>query len=78
MLDRYLTPCYLEPHQARTKEPTAYENLLGDSLERAFASGIDTLEPLVEFLNAQGPQPLTTDLWTPVVLAAELSRLAAE
>ncbi len=78
MQDRYLTPCYLEPHQARTHEPTAYENLLGDSLERAFASGIDQLDPLVAFLNEQGPQPLTTDLWTSEVLAAELKRLAAE
>ena len=78
MLDRYLTPCYLEPHQARTTEPTAYENLLGDTLERAYASGIAEIEPLVAFLNDQGPQPLTTDLWTPDVLKAELKRLAAE
>lgn len=78
MLDRYLTPCYLEPHQARTTEPTAYENLLGDTLERAYASGIAEIELLVAFLNDQGPQPLTTDLWTPDVLKAELKRLAAE
>jgi hypothetical protein len=78
MLDRYLTPCYLEPHQARTSEPTAYENLLGDTLERAYASGVTAIEALVAFLNEQGPQPLTTDLWTPDVLKAELARLAAD
>ncbi|MFA5596749.1 MAG: recombinase-like helix-turn-helix domain-containing protein [Pusillimonas sp.] len=78
MLDRYLTPCYLEPHQARTSEPTAYENLLGDTLERAYASGVTTIESLAAFLNEQGPQPLTTDLWTPDVLTAELARLAAD
>lgn len=78
MLDRYHTPCFLEPHQARTSEPTAYENLLGDTLERAYASGITDLEQLVAFLNEQGPQPLITDLWTPDVLKAELKRLAAD
>lgn len=78
MLDRYHTPCFLEPHQARTSEPTAYENLLGDTLERAYASGITDLEPLVAFLNEQGPQPLITDLWTPDVLKDELKRLAAD
>ena len=29
---------YLEPHQARMREPSQYENLLGDSIERAYAN----------------------------------------
>ncbi|MAL02483.1 MAG: hypothetical protein CL536_10170 [Alcaligenaceae bacterium] len=76
MQDRYLTPCYLDPHQARSHEPTAYENLLGDSIERAFGSGITELDALVTFLNDQGPQPQTADTWTTDNLAEELKRLA--
>lgn len=76
MLDRYLTPCYLDPHQARSHEPTAYENLLGDSIERAFGSDITELDALATFLNDQGPQPQTADTWTTENLAAELKRLA--
>ncbi|MGA1137659.1 MAG: recombinase-like helix-turn-helix domain-containing protein, partial [bacterium] len=30
---------YLDPHQARKRTPDDYENLLADSLERAFAAG---------------------------------------
>ena len=32
-------PLYNETHQHRDATPTAYENLLGDSIERAFAQG---------------------------------------
>ncbi|HBT33194.1 MAG TPA: hypothetical protein DEB15_10380 [Pusillimonas sp.] len=76
MQDRYLTPCYLDPHQARSQEPTAYENLLGDSIERAFGSDITELDALANFLNDQGPQPQTADTWTTDNLAEELKRLA--
>lgn len=34
---------YLEPHQARQRPPRQYENLLGDTIERAFAQGIAEL-----------------------------------
>ncbi|WP_397473189.1 recombinase-like helix-turn-helix domain-containing protein [Pusillimonas sp.] len=67
---------YLVPHQARKREPTAYENLLGDSLERAYSSDIDELEGLVVYLNDHGPQPQApSHLWTADMLAAELKRL---
>ena len=71
-----MTQLYLQPHQARKKEPTAYENLLGDSLERAFSSDIVELEGLVTYLNDHGPQPQDTPtMWTVEMLAAELKRL---
>jgi len=74
-----MSTLYLEPHQARKREPTAYENLLGDSLERAYGSGIDSLEGLVAYLNDHGPQPQNSALaWTPESLAAELKRLASD
>lgn len=76
MTDRYLTPCYLEPHQARSQEPTPYENLLGDSIERAFAADVTGIEDLATFLNEQGPQPQSAASWTTESLAAEIKRLA--
>ena len=33
---------YLEPHQARQRR-TLFEDLLGDSIERAFGEGVQTL-----------------------------------
>ncbi len=70
---------YLEPHQARTTEPTAYENLLGDSIEHAFSSGIAELQGLADFLNEHGPGPQNVvDQWTAESLAAELHRLGAD
>lgn len=70
---------YLVPHQARTREPTAYENLLGDSLERAFNADIVELEGLVAYLNDHGPQPQeSSHHWTAEMLCVELRRLGTE
>ncbi|WP_017524802.1 recombinase-like helix-turn-helix domain-containing protein [Pusillimonas noertemannii] len=67
---------YLQPHQARKRQPTAYEDLLGDSLERAFSSDIVELDGLVAYLNDHGPQPQdTSTMWTAELLTAELQRL---
>ena len=46
---------YNETFQNRVAPPTAYESLLGDSIERAFAAGIHDLEGLVAYLNQAGP-----------------------
>ena len=46
---------YLEPHQARERAPTLMEDLLGDSIERAFGEGVQTLPELVAYLNRSGP-----------------------
>ena len=42
---------YLNPHQARDREPDAYQNLLGDAIERCYAAGVHDLAGLVEQLN---------------------------
>ncbi|VCU71194.1 hypothetical protein PIGHUM_03275 [Pigmentiphaga humi] len=68
---------YLEPHQARRRPPTEWESLLGDSLERAFATGMHELAPIVEYLNRAGPPAPNGQAWTEVLLQAELARLAA-
>ena len=68
---------YLNPHQAREREPDDYENLLGDAIERAFAAGIHDLAGLVARLNeaavpAPGGRPWSEDLFR-----AEMRRLGA-
>lgn len=70
-------PLYLEPVQARTEEPTDYENALGDALEAAFADGIDTLEPLVARLNETGVRAPGGEAWTPETFETEIKRLGA-
>jgi hypothetical protein len=67
---------YLEPHQARKSEPTAYEDLLADSLERAFAAGTHDVSELVAYLNNTGPSAMNGRAWDEQSLKAELARLA--
>lgn len=70
-------PLYMEPAQARTAEPTEYENKLGDALEAAFAEGIVELEPLVARLNEMGVRAPSGDAWTPSLFETEIKRLGA-
>lgn len=73
-----MTKLYLEPHQARNREPTPYENLLGDAIERAFGLGVTELDDLVAALNDTGPLPQGSGtVWTGDLLVAELKRLGA-
>lgn len=67
---------YLEPHQARRREPTQYENLLGDSIERAYAQQIHDLSGLVNYLNRVGPGPQSGTMWTEELFQSEIARLA--
>lgn len=55
---------YLEPHQARTRPPTAFENALGDAIEAAYADGIHDLEGLVARISESGPLPEDGGRWT--------------
>ncbi len=72
-----MTKLYLEPHQARTREPTAYENLLGDAIERAFGMGVTELSDMVAALNQSGPLPQGSGtVWTEELFTAELKRLS--
>ena len=72
MLNRTL---YNETHQNRSAPPTAYESLLGDSIERAFAAGIHDLEGLVAYLNEGGPAGPNGQPWTADIYRQEMARL---
>ena len=56
---------YLDSNQARTRTPTSYEDLLGDSIERAFGAGHWELESLLAYLNKAGPLGPNGQPWTP-------------
>lgn len=66
---------YLDPHQARDREPTAYESLLGDAIERAFGAGIHDLAGLVGCLNRTGPNAPNGQAWTEESFAALMAQL---
>lgn len=63
------------PHQARQRAPTTYEDLLGDSIERAFAAGIHDLPGLVDYLNASHSTTPDGAPWTVDNYAAVMARL---
>ena len=67
---------YYNPHQARTRAPTPYEDQLGDALERAFAAGRWELDAVVEQLNQSGPSATQGAAWTAASLQATLAQLA--
>ena len=71
------TPLYNETHQSRSKAPTAYENLLGDAIERAFAAGIHDLDGLVRYLNESGQAGPDGQVWTAENYQREMARLSA-
>lgn len=66
---------YLNPHQARRRAPTDYENLLGDALEAAFAAGAWQLEALLARLNADGIRTPEGREWTAAEFEAVVQRL---
>jgi hypothetical protein len=70
-----MTDRYLDPHQARKRPPTPYEDLLGDAIERAFASGISELAVLVEYLNKSGPMAPNGQVWTSALYETEMAKL---
>lgn len=68
---------YLNPHQTRDHEPTDYENLLGDGIEKAYAAGIHDLPGICKSLNEDCvPSPNGTP-WTPELFQQEMKRLGA-
>jgi hypothetical protein len=61
--------------QTRDHEPTSFENLLGDSIERAFAQGFYDLETLTAYLNKAGPVCTDGKAWTAESFHQEMSKL---
>lgn len=71
-----MTDRYLEPHQARQRDNTIFEDLLGDSIERAYGENIHDLAGLVSFLNMAGPPcPNATGVWNEQEYTALIARL---
>lgn len=68
---------YLQPHQARQRPPTTYEDLLGDAIERAFAAGIHDLPGLVEQLNQSGLATPSGQPWTEAGYREAMAALGA-
>jgi hypothetical protein len=66
---------YLNPYQARQRPPTAYENQLGDAMERAFAAGHWELDALVAQLNQSGCAAPDGKAWTNESFQAEMAVL---
>lgn len=65
----------LNPHQHRDHEPSDYENVLGDALERSFAAGVHDLDGIVKGLIDYGVPAPQGKTWTSEFLASELKRL---
>lgn len=71
-----IDPLYLSPHQARKREPTQYETLLGDAMERAFGQGLWELDQLVGYLNQVGPLGPDGKAWTVESFPSAIKRLS--
>ena len=72
-----MTDRYLEQHQARTRKPTTYEDLLGDAIERAYAAGVHDLPGLLEALNRDGMTSPSGQVWTEDIYRKEIAALGA-
>ena len=68
---------YLQPHQARQRPATTYEDLLGDAIERAFGDGVHDLAGLVERLNDSGLPTPGGQRWTEDLYTQEMAKLGA-
>ena len=68
---------HLDPHQSREHEPTDYENILGDGLERAYASGVHDIEGVCARLNESGVPAPDGKTWTPDLFEREMQRRGA-
>ena len=63
--------------QTRAAPPTAYENALGDAFEQAFEGGAQSLEEVVQGLNAAGLRSPGGQAWSVSSFEAEIARLGA-
>ncbi|PHP66364.1 hypothetical protein CSC94_13800 [Zhengella mangrovi] len=68
---------YIVVHQSRDRDPTEYENLLADALEKAFAAGVTDVEGIVAGLVADAVPSPGGRTWTNELVLSELKRLGA-
>ncbi len=73
-----IDPLYVNPHLARKREPTPYENQLADAMEQAFAAGAWELDALVAHLNTTGIHDSRKQPWTAESFQAELKALSQD
>jgi hypothetical protein len=74
-MTRSIPQRYMQPHQARKNPPTPFEDLLGDSIERAYASGVMALPDMVQYLNTYGPFAPNGLAWSEDMFRSEMKRL---
>lgn len=74
--DSHAPDRYLQPKQAQYRAPTTYEDLLGDAIERCFATGIHDLAGLVENLNRQTMTTRAGEAWTVDNYGPEMAALS--
>jgi hypothetical protein len=77
-MESNMTDRYLEPHQARKRPQTTYEDLLGDAIERAYGGGVQDLRGLVQALNDSGLASPSGKQWTEEVYRQEIASLAKQ
>jgi hypothetical protein len=68
---------YLNPRQSTTREPSAWENELGDAIEAAFSEGCYELDALVRRLNLSRVRPREGGMWTAETFVATMRELGA-
>jgi hypothetical protein len=66
---------YLNPRQASSIAPTAWENDFADVLEATFARGVYELDAVVAALNDTRVRPREGGAWTGAVFAATVAEL---
>lgn len=75
-MDFYKYP-YLEPHQTRTQEPTAWQQELANAIESVFAKGAYELDQLIAGLNGTRVRPPGGADWTRENFTALMRELGA-
>lgn len=68
---------YLDPHQARTHEPTAWQQELANAIESIFAKGTHELDQVIAGLNASRVRPPGGGQWTEQNFTALMRELGA-
>jgi hypothetical protein len=68
---------YCNPRQAATREPSDWENELGDAIEAAFSEGCYVLDALVRRLNLSRVRTRDGQQWTDESFVATMRELGA-
>jgi hypothetical protein len=70
-----MSELYLNPRQAATAEPTAWENDFADVLEATFGRGIVSLPDVIGALNATRVRPREGGAWTAAIFERTVAEL---